>query len=82
MFRVKDQNGKTKYSGRSRAIVLDNRDPLNKGRIIVDNPITGPTTWVDYLRTPAHFTVPSIGDVVYIEGDAGVAEYPIVTGKQ
>ena len=74
MFRVKDQNGKYKYSGRSRATVVDNRDPFNRGRILVDHPIVGPTTWIEYLRTPGHFTVPSIGEVVYVEGDAGVAE--------
>jgi len=81
MYRVKDQNGKTKYSGRSKATVLDNRDPLNRGRIIVDHPVTGPTTWIQYLRSPGHFTVPSIGDVVYLESDSGQVEYPVAWGN-
>jgi hypothetical protein len=81
MYRVKDQNGYTKYSGRSRGIVRDNRDPLNKGRIIVEHPLVGDSTWIEYLRTPGHFTVPSIGDVVYVEADAGQAEYPIAWGN-
>lgn len=81
MFRVVDDNGKIKYSGRSKATVLDNRDPNQKGRIIVDHPLLGETVWIDYLKTPGQFNVPSIGDIVYVEADAGHPEFPIAWGN-
>jgi hypothetical protein len=81
MFRTVDANGKVKYAGRSRATVLDNRDPLNKGRIIVDHPLLGSTVWIDYLQVPGQFNVPPINSIVYIEADAGYAEYPIAFGN-
>ncbi len=81
MFRTIDTNGNVKYSGRSKAAVLDNRDPLNRGRIIVDHPLLGETVWIDYLKSPGQFNVPSIGDVVYVEADAGHQEFPIAHGN-
>lgn len=81
MFRTKDANGNVKYAGRSAAIVRDNRDPLNKGRIIVDHPLLGNTVWIDYLRVPGVFTVPSIGDLVYVEADCGMQEFPVAWGN-
>lgn len=81
MFRLIDENNKVKYAGRSKAVVLDNRDPLNRGRIIVDHPLLGPTVWIDYLMTPGQFNVPSIDDVVYVEADGGYAEFPIAWGN-
>jgi hypothetical protein len=81
MFRTKDTYGKYKYSGRSKALVIDNRDPANKGRIQVRHPILGETVWIDYLRGPGQFDVPSIGDVVYIECDTGQHEFPVAHGN-
>jgi hypothetical protein len=81
MFKVKDAQGGFKYAGRSRAKVTDNRDPLNRGRIQVDHPILGTTVWIDYLRTPHMVDIPSIGDVVYVETDSGVYEFPIAWGN-
>lgn len=80
MFRTKDANGNIKYAGRSKAVVMDNRDPLNRGRIIVDHPLLGNTVWIDYVREPGVFNVPSIGDIVYVEADAGEHEFPIAHG--
>lgn len=81
MFRTKDTYGKHRYAGRSKAQVLDNRDPANKGRIQVKHPILGETVWIDYLRQPNQFDVPSIGDVVYVECDTGEHEFPIAHGN-
>jgi hypothetical protein len=81
MYRSTDSTGKTRYLTRSKAIVIDNRDPLNRGRIRVDHPLVGKTGWIDYLRSPGYFSVPSIGDLVYIEADTGYAEYPIAWGN-
>lgn len=80
MFRTKDANGNIKYTGRSKAVVMDNRDPLNRGRIIVDHPLLGNTVWIDYVREPGVFNVPSIGDIVYVECDAGEHEFPVAHG--
>lgn len=82
MFQVQDyQTGRIKLTGRSRAVVLDNRDPLVRGRIIVENPIVGETVWISYLRTPGSFNVPSIGDIVYLEADGGYETHPIAWGN-
>lgn len=81
MFRGRDTSGKPKYVGSSKAVVKDNRDPLNRGRIIVDHPLLGETVWIDYLRLPHQFDVPSIGDIVYVECDTGEYEFPIAWGN-
>ena len=80
MYRTKDANGNVKYTGRSKAIVIDNRDPFNRGRIIVDHPLLGNTAWIDYVREPGVFSVPSIGDVVFVECDTGEYEFAVASG--
>lgn len=82
MFRVKDTYAKHRYSGRSKAQVIDNRDPANLGRIQVKHPILGETVWIHYLRQPNQVDVPSIGDVVYVECDSGEHEFPVASGTQ
>jgi hypothetical protein len=81
MYRTKDLQGNVKYVSRSKAKVIDNRDPLKRGRIRVEHPLLGKTTWIDYLRSPGTFTSPSIGDLVYVEADSGFAEYPVAWGN-
>lgn len=81
MFRGSDSEGNPKYIARSKAVVLDNRDPLNKGRIIVDHPLLGNTVWIEYLRVPGFFSVPSVGDLVYVECDSGTHEFPVAWGN-
>jgi len=81
MFRIKDVQGNFKYASRSKAKVIDNRDPLKRGRIRIEHPILGKTSWVDYLRSPGQFAVPSIGDLVYVEADTGEAEYSVAWGN-
>jgi hypothetical protein len=82
MYQVKDASyGSIKFAGRSKAKVIDNNDPLKRGRIIVDHPLLGETTWIDYLNVPGIFSVPEIGDLVYVECDAGHESYPIAWGN-
>lgn len=82
MFPVMDVNtNKIKYVGQSRAKVIDNLDPDARGRIRVDNPVIGETTWIPYLRLPFCYDVPVIGDVVYIQTDGGFETHPIAWGK-
>jgi len=82
MFQVKDQNlGSTKFVGRARAKVTDNRDPLQKGRIRVNHPVLGITGWIPYLKTNSVFDPPSINDIVYVEADAGYYTHPIAWGN-
>lgn len=81
MFPIIDiSNKKTKYVSKSIAKVIDNRDPLKKGRIRVFHPLLGDTNWIPYLRTSFYFEVPKINDLIYIECDAGYTEYPIAFG--
>lgn len=80
MFRVRDAQGKFKYAGRSKAVVIDNRDPELRGRIQIRHPLLGETAWVDYLRDRGTFDIPSIGDIVFVEADSGMPEFPIAHG--
>jgi len=77
MFEV--ANGK--LAGRSRAVVIDNVDPQKRGQVRVRHVLLGDTVWIDYLKTPGSFDVPSIGDVVYIECDCGYDTHPIAWGN-
>src|SRR3989304_2406792 len=83
MYTTIDINsGRSKFTGSSRAAVIDNRDPLKRGRIRVDHPQLGNTTWIDYLRLPFQFDVPGIGDIVYIECDSGFYTHPFAWGNK
>lgn len=81
MFRGRDSTGNPKYLARSKAVVIDNRDPLTRGRIRVDHPVLGKTTWINYLKLPHQFDVPSIGDIVYVECDTGEYEFALAWGN-
>lgn len=76
MFQVEN-----KYAGRSRAVVIDNKDPNKRGRIRVRHPLLGDTVWINYLKTSGMYDVPSIGDVVYIECDCGHETHPVAWGN-
>jgi len=82
MFPVRDLNtGKIKYVGRSKAKVIDNRDPMKRGRIRVYHPLVENNSWIQYLMAPNTFDVPNVGDLVYIEADCGYTEYLIAWGN-
>ena len=82
MFQVKDNSmGQLKYVGISRAIVIDNDDPAKRGRIRVNSPALGETSWIPYLTTPGTFSVPDVDSVVYIQCDSGYYNYPIAWGN-
>ncbi len=76
MFAIED-----KYAGRSRAVVIDNRDPHKRGRIRVKHPLLGETVWINYLKSPGHYDVPKIADVVYVECDCGEDTHPFAHGN-
>jgi hypothetical protein len=82
MFRVVDaDNGKQKFVARTRCCVIDNRDPLKRGRVRVDHPVVGETGWIPYLRKPSEFDVPNIGSVVYAEAESGYPTHMIAFGE-
>jgi len=79
---LSDRNGTLKIAGTSKALVIDNRDPDKRGRIIVDSPFAGETEWIEYLRTPESFNVPQIGDIVYLEAPSGEVDYYRAWGNE
>lgn len=81
MFQITENvDGFIKYVGRSKATVIDNRDPLYKGRIRVDHGLIGESTWIPYLKSPGAFDVPPIGSVVYVEADCGEYTHLVASG--
>jgi uncharacterized protein involved in type VI secretion and phage assembly len=77
-----------KYLGKYRGIVLDNIDPLQIGRIMVQVPDVSnilPSTWalpcLPFAGIQSGFyVVPDIGSGVWIEFEQGDPDYPIWVG--
>jgi uncharacterized protein involved in type VI secretion and phage assembly len=77
-----------KHFGIYRATVLDNIDPRQMGRIIVNVPDVGdvtPSTWAMPCvpltgRQMGAFFVPPVGAGVWIQFEAGDANHPVWTG--
>jgi uncharacterized protein involved in type VI secretion and phage assembly len=76
------------FFGKYRGMVLNNIDPMQMGRIMVQVPDVSnvlPSTWampcVPFAGIQAgFFVVPAIGSGVWIEFEQGDADYPIWTG--
>lgn len=82
MFQVEDlSSGEHKIVSRSKAVVIQNDDPQKKGRIRVLHPLLGETSYIPYLCAPGSFSVPDVGDVVYVECDCGYETHPIAWGN-
>lgn len=81
MFKIKDSSGFNRYIGASKAKVIDNRDPANRGRIQVEHSLLGKTSWIEYINDFGHFGVPAIGEIVYVQCDTGLYEYPFAWGR-
>ncbi len=77
-----------KHIGKFRGTVIDNVDPLQMGRLMVQVPDASnllPSTWAMPCLPFAgiqsgFFAVPAIGSGVWIEFEQGDADYPIWTG--
>src|SRR5215472_13933412 len=83
-----EQNAATRYYGKYRATVINNVDPMHKGRIQVQVPdvhALTPSTWampcvpVAGLQT-GFLAIPPIGAGVWIEFEQGNSDYPIWVG--
>jgi len=78
----------SKYFGKYRGMVLDNIDPLQLGRLMVQVPDVSnvlPSTWampcLPFAGIQSGFyTVPDIGSGVWIEFEQGNIDYPIWVG--
>lgn len=81
MFKLRDSKGQNRYLGSSKATVIDNRDPDNRGRIRVNHPLLGETSWIDYVSDFGTFGPPAVGEIVYVECDTGMYEFPYARGK-
>jgi uncharacterized protein involved in type VI secretion and phage assembly len=77
-----------KFYGKYRGTVLDNIDPLQMGRLMVQVPDVSniiPSTWampcVPFAGIQSgFFAVPAIGAGVWVEFEQGNSDYPIWTG--
>ena len=82
------QTGIRKYLGKYRGRVLNNIDPQNRGRLIVQVPdVLGlaPSTWAMPcmpLAGPANgiYSLPIVGSGVWVEFEQGDPDYPIWVG--
>ncbi len=76
------------YYGKFRATVLDNIDPLQIGRLMVQVPdVSGvlPSTWATPCMPvcgaqSGFFVVPEVGSAVWVEFEQGNVDYPIWVG--
>lgn len=77
-----------KYFGKYRGLVIDNVDPLQTGRLMVQVPDVSnilPSTWampcLPFAGIQSGFyAVPEIGSAVWIEFEQGDPDYPIWVG--
>jgi uncharacterized protein involved in type VI secretion and phage assembly len=80
--------GETKFYGKYRATVMDNVDPLQTGRLMVQVPDVSnilPSTWalpcMPFTGIQSGFyAVPEIGSQVWVEFEQGNPDYPIWVG--
>jgi hypothetical protein len=83
-----DLADKKRYYGKYRGLVLDNLDPLQTGRVLVQvAAVAGelPSTWAMPCVPAAGiqaglFIVPPIGSQVWIDYEQGDPDYPVWTG--
>jgi uncharacterized protein involved in type VI secretion and phage assembly len=86
-----NQSNSNKYYGKYRGVVINNLDPLQKGRLMIQVPdVLGliPSTWAEPcvpLAGPTGppmgvYLVPPIGAGVWVEFEQGDPNYPIWVG--
>lgn len=80
-IRVPNKMGEESWLGKSKAIVIDNKDPDQKGRIRVYSPVFGETPFIPVISPDdGFFAVPDMFSVVYVEADGGDKDYLMVSG--
>ena len=83
-----NESGERKYYGKHRGTVINNIDPMQKARLLVQVPDViglGISSWampcVPLAGTQmGTFVVPIIGSLVWVEFEGGNPDYPIWTG--
>lgn len=76
-----------KFYGKYRGVVLNNLDPMMRGRIQVQVPgiVMPPSTWAEPClpiagRSEGFYAVPQLGAGVWVEFEQGDPDYPIWVG--
>ena len=79
-IRSMDCYGNPIYVGISKAIVIDNKDPSQRGRVRVSSTVFGETGFIHCLvPEDGFFSPPDIGTVVYVQADGCDKDYIVVT---
>lgn len=79
----KDELGNTRFAGIYRAVVVDNNDPLGKGRLrlkipqIIGDQVTG---WCWGVFPSATVQIPAINDGIWVMFEGGDPSYPTWLG--
>ena len=81
---IKDSYGNTRFFGTYRGTVVDNNDPLGRNRLRLKVPqilgdLSTEWSWA-VIPSGASFSVPKIGDGVWVQFEGGDASFPIWVG--
>ena len=82
---IKDSDGKTRFYGVYRGVVVDTRDPLNKNRIRLQVPqvLANQTTswaWPVVGVSNIQASTPAVGDGVFVMFEGGDPSFPLWSG--
>ena len=66
--------------GLYRGLVVDRDDPEQRCRLKVHVPTTGVEAWAEACLPFAIFTVPEVGDMVWLANEDGDPRYPVWIG--
>lgn len=83
---IKDSDGKTRFYGVYRGVVVDTRDPLNKNRVRLQVPqvlANQATSWAWPVVSVSNVqaSTPTVGEGVFVMFEGGDPSFPLWSGK-
>ena len=67
-------------TGVFRALVMDRDDPEHRCRLKVHVPVTGIDAWAEACLPAAIYSLPEVGDMVWVTSEDGDLRYPVWIG--